>query len=95
MQQNTDSTPSLLHICQSGDIGLLESYTARRYALNMDFFSSLNHKLFAKLKAPIKQYNLYLHHQDLNIIDVHSKIFVYPVQEHNNAPKHMMIDKDF
>ncbi|MCH5313386.1 MAG: motility associated factor glycosyltransferase family protein [Helicobacter sp.] len=94
MQQNTDSTPSLLHICQSGDIGLLESYTARRYALNMDFFSSLNHKLFAKLKAPIKQYNLYLHHQDLNIIDVHSKIFVYPVQEHNNAPKHMMIEQN-
>ena len=59
---------TLTHICQSGNLQLLQSYTAKRYALNMDFFASINPKLFEELKAPIKQYNLYLHNQELNRI---------------------------
>ena len=85
---------TLTHICQSGNLQLLQSYTAKRYALNMDFFASINPKLFEELKAPIKQYNLYLHNQELNIINVHSKMFVYPVNEQNNAPKHAMLEQN-
>ncbi|RDU59719.1 motility associated factor glycosyltransferase family protein [Helicobacter marmotae] len=90
---STFSADSLLHICQNR-FELLESYTARRYALNMEFFASLNAKLSNELNAPIKQYNLYLHEDHLNIIDVHSKVFVYPTQKRDNATSHSMYERN-
>lgn len=81
---------NLSQICASGDLHLLESYTAKRYAINMDFFSSLNPTLFKELQAPLKQYNLYID-KGINIIDVQSAQFVYPVQ--NGV--HTMIEQNF
>ncbi len=92
--QDSRHSMGLLQICQSGELGLLESYTAKRYALNMDFFSLLNTKLFNALKAPIKQYNLYLHNHNINIIDVLSKSFVYPTRATDGALKHTMLEQN-
>lgn len=93
-KQNAHQYTSLLHICKSGELQLLEAYTARRYALNMDFFSTLNSKLFNELQRPIKQYNIYLHNESLNIIDVHSKVFVYPAKEVEGTCIHSMIEQN-
>lgn len=94
-------TDSLLSICQTRQLTHLESYTARRYALNMNFFASLDNKLCKQLQAPIKQYNLYLNQNHINIIDVHSKAFVYPTRENTleNAKsdgtlEHTMIEQN-
>ena len=57
---------SLRAICQSGALHLLESYTAKRYALNMNFFASINPKLFEELKSPPAQYNVYCNGEDLS-----------------------------
>lgn len=81
---------SLTRICQSGNLELLENYSARTYACNMDFFASLNPKLFDELSQPPTQYNLYLSHQNLNIIDIQNNAFVYPVIE----AKHTMIEQN-
>ncbi|WP_334087902.1 6-hydroxymethylpterin diphosphokinase MptE-like protein [Helicobacter typhlonius] len=86
---------SLRAICQSGALHLLESYTAKRYALNMNFFASINPKLFEELKSPPAQYNVYCNGEDLNIIDVHTKNFVYPTRKKGKKLKHTMIEQNF
>lgn len=86
---------SLRAICQSGALHLLESYTAKRYALNMNFFASINPKLFEELKSPPAQYNVYCNGEDLNIIDVHTKNFVYPTRKKGKNLKHTMIEQNF
>ena len=85
-----EQTPTLLHIAQSGDLSLLETYITKRYAINMDFFSTLNPKLYNELQAKPSQYTLYCEDNELNIIDIQNNSFVYPVE---NA-KHTMIEQN-
>lgn len=78
---------TLLHIVQGGDLSLLNAYITKRYAINMDFFSTLNPKLYDELQNKPSQYTLYCKDNELNIIDIQNNVFVYPVE---NA-KHTMI----
>lgn len=78
---------TLLSIAQSGDLEDLHAYITKRFAINMDFFSTLNPKLYSELQAKPSQYTLYCKDNELNIIDVLNNTFVYPVE---NA-KHTMI----
>lgn len=81
---------SLLEIVQTRQLHILDSWSAKRYALNMNFFSSLNPKLFEELKNPPIQYNLYLEGENLNIIDIQNHSFVYPIVKGS----HQMIEQN-
>lgn len=85
-----EQTPTLLHIAQSGDLSQLNTYITKRYAINMDFFSTLNPKLYNEIQTKPSQYTLYCKDNNLNIIDIQNNTFVYPVE---NA-KHTMIEQN-
>lgn len=73
----------------------LELYSAKRYAINMDFFSHVNEKLFKQLQHEPTHYNLYLDSQNigLNIIDLEQKAFCYPTHTREDGTLiHSMIE---
>lgn len=69
---------SLTEILYSRDLRLLDSYMSQCFVKNMEFFKSLNPKIFAELSKPPTTHNLFLNDNELNIINLQDNAFVYP-----------------
>lgn len=83
---------TLSSILQHGKIEEIESQIAQRFARNLEFFSSQNHKLYEQLIKPPETYNLFLDSRGLNIINLKEKSFVYPYIEGKSSMLDVHLD---
>lgn len=71
----------LSFLLQNASKEQIESEISSRFAKNLEFFSTQNHKLYKELITPAKTYNLFFDDRGINIINLEEKSFVYPYIE--------------
>lgn len=68
-------------ILENGSTQQIEQALSRRFGLNYHFFETINPRIHTLLKRPAKTYNLLVNDKGLNVYQMQTKQFIYPVAE--------------
>lgn len=72
---------SILSILREGDPEAIASALRARFSQNLHFFSRYSASLAKRLHEPARDYNLWLDHKGINILNLHDKSLLFPEVE--------------